>query len=111
METHFENLEHAHSAVSRERVMRDLRVLARDTEDLLKVTAGDLGDRAQEIRTRLSTALSRAKITYGELQEQAVASAKKAAKKTDAAIREHPYQWLGVAFGAGLLVGVLVSRK
>jgi ElaB/YqjD/DUF883 family membrane-anchored ribosome-binding protein len=111
METHFESLEGAHSAVARERVMRDLRTLARDTEDLLKMTAGDLGDKATEIRARLSTALARAKVSYGELQEQAVASAKAAAKKTDASIREHPYQWLGIAFGAGLVVGVLVARK
>ena len=111
METHFEGLEGARSVVSRERVMKDLKTLARDTEDLLKVTAGDLGDKAKEMRARLSTALSRAKVTYNELQEQAVASAKAAAKKTDTSIREHPYPWLGIAFGVGLVVGVLVARK
>jgi len=91
--------------------MKDLKVLARDTEDLLKATAGDVGDKANEIRARLSTALSRAKAAYGELQAQALTSAKAAAKKTDASIREHPYQWLGAAFGVGVLVGVLVTRR
>jgi ElaB/YqjD/DUF883 family membrane-anchored ribosome-binding protein len=111
METHFASLEEAHSAVARERVMRDLRTLARDTEDLLKMTAGDLGDKATEIRANLSTALARAKVSYAELQGQAIASAKAAAQKADTQIRAHPYQWLGVAFGAGLLVGVLLARK
>lgn len=111
METHFASLEEAHSAISRERVMRDLRTLARDTEDLLKVTAGDLGDKANEIRQNVSTALSRAKVSYAEIQEQAITSAKSAARKADTQIRAHPYQWLGVAFGAGLLVGVLLARK
>ena len=37
METHFESLEGVHSVVSRERVMRDLRTLARDTEGVKAV--------------------------------------------------------------------------
>jgi ElaB/YqjD/DUF883 family membrane-anchored ribosome-binding protein len=34
-----------------------------------------------------------------------------AAKATDRTIREHPYESIGIAFGLGLLVGVLVARK
>ena len=33
------------------------------------------------------------------------------AKATDRTIREHPYESIGIAFGLGLLVGVLVARK
>ncbi|MBL9200173.1 MAG: DUF883 family protein, partial [Opitutaceae bacterium] len=33
------------------------------------------------------------------------------AKCTDSAIREHPYQALAIALGAGLLVGVLLGRR
>ena len=33
------------------------------------------------------------------------------AKATDKVIREHPYQSIGVAFGIGVLIGVLVTRK
>jgi ElaB/YqjD/DUF883 family membrane-anchored ribosome-binding protein len=111
METSFESLEQAHGIVSRERVMRDLKTLARDTEDLLKVTAGDVGDKAKELRARLSDALQRAKETYADLQEQTVASAKRAAKNTDTVIRDNPWQAVGIALGVGLLVGVLVARK
>jgi ElaB/YqjD/DUF883 family membrane-anchored ribosome-binding protein len=111
METSFESLEQAHGMVSRERVINDLKMLVRDTEDLLKVTAGDLGDKAKELRTRLAGAVERAKGTCAELQEQAVASAKVAAKRTDTAIRDHPWQAAGIAFGIGLIVGVLAARK
>jgi len=31
--------------------------------------------------------------------------------EADAVIREHPYEALGVAFGVGLLIGVLVVRR
>ena len=111
METHFANIEHAHSSLARERVLEDLRVLVRDSETLLKATAGDVTEKAKEARARLRAALERAKSTCDELQRQTVAAAKAAAKKADAVVREHPYESIGVAFGVGLLIGVLVRRK
>jgi len=33
------------------------------------------------------------------------------AKVADRVIRDHPYQTLGIAFGLGLLIGILVRRK
>ena len=111
METHFENLAQAQSGMARERVLRDLKALARDSEALLKATAGDLGDKAGDARRRLTGALERARGTCAELQEQTLASAKEAAEKADTVIRDHPYQSIGIAFGLGVLVGVLVARK
>ena len=111
METHFENLVQAHRVVARERVLRDLRTLARDAEDLLKATAGDLSEKTKVARTHLTGVLERAKKTGAELQELTIASALTGAKKTDAMIRDHPYESIGVAFGIGVLVGVLVRRK
>jgi ElaB/YqjD/DUF883 family membrane-anchored ribosome-binding protein len=111
METHFENLEQAQGSVARERVLEDLKTLARDSEALLKVTAGDLNEKAKEARTRLAAALERAKSTCEDLQDQALATAKATAQKADLVIRAHPYESIGVAFGIGLLIGVLVSRK
>ena len=40
-------------------------------------------------------------------QDQAVERAKQA----DRVIRDHPYQTIGIAFGLGLLIGVLARRK
>ena len=111
METHFGNLGQAHGAMARERVLRDLKTLARDAEDLLKVTASDLSEKAKEARARLAVALEGAKATCAAVQELTVASAKAAAKRADTVIRDHPYEAIGVAFGIGLLVGVLVTRK
>ena len=111
METHFENMEHAHSTLARERVMADLKSLVRDSEDLLKATAGDVSEKAKEVRARISAALERANETCAHLQEQGTETARAAAKKADAVIRTHPYESIGVAFGVGLLIGVLVTRK
>jgi ElaB/YqjD/DUF883 family membrane-anchored ribosome-binding protein len=59
-----------------------------------------------ELRARLEAATEKAKDVCKKLQEQTVA----AAKATDEAVREHPYQAIGIAFGVGLLVGVLAMR-
>lgn len=111
METHFENLSQAQSIIARERVVEDLKTLARDSEALLKATAGDLSEKAKGARARLAAALERAKVTCADLQEQTIASAKAAAQKADVVIRDHPYESIGVAFAVGVLVGVLVARK
>jgi ElaB/YqjD/DUF883 family membrane-anchored ribosome-binding protein len=111
METHFENLAQAQSGMARQRVLQDLKTLAHDSEALLKATADDLSETARGARARLADALERAKATCAELQQQTIASAKAAAKKADAVIRDHPYESVGIAFGIGLLVGILVTRK
>jgi len=59
-----------------------------------------------ELRARLEAAIDKAKIACERLEEKTVA----AAKATDKAVREHPYQAVGIAFGVGVLVGVLVAR-
>ena len=111
METNYENLEQAHSLLARQRVLADLKTLARDAEDLLKATANDVSEKGKELRTRLAGTLERVKSTCSDVQDQTLASAKAAAQKADATIRKHPYESLGAAFGLGLLFGVLMSRK
>jgi ElaB/YqjD/DUF883 family membrane-anchored ribosome-binding protein len=92
---------------STERLVSDLKTVAHDAEDLLKASASDVTEKAREARARLGAALERAREACGRLEERAVAGA----KATDKVIRDHPYQSLGVAFGIGVLIGVLVTRK
>ena len=60
----------------------------------------------RELRAKLEAATEKAKEVCKRLQEQTVA----AVKATDKAVREHPYPALGIAFGLGLLIGVLAMR-
>lgn len=96
---------------ARERVVADLKTLTRDAEDLLNATAGEVSEKTKEVRERFGEALKRAKSTCQDMQEETTATMKMAAQKADVAIREHPYQSVGAAFGAGLLIGVLLMRK
>ena len=92
---------------STERLVGDLKAVARDTEDLLRASAGEVSEKAREARARLTTTLERAKESCARLEEKAIAGAKAA----DRVVREHPYESAGIAFGIGLLIGVLVTRR
>ena len=90
-----------------ERLSSDLRSVVQDAEELMQATAGQAGEKVSAVRGRLSAALETAKETCRRFEEKTVA----AAKATDKTIRAHPYESIGIAFGLGLLVGVLVARK
>ena len=95
------------NAANMEKILADLKTLSRDAEAVLHATAGQAGEKLGDLRERLSAALDSAKVTCRRMEEKAVAGAKYA----DEAIREHPYESIGVAFGVGLLIGVLVARR
>ena len=60
-----------------------------------------------EVQARLSAVIDKAQDLCEKLQDQTTA----AARATDKAVREHPYQAVGIAFGIGLLVGVILARS
>ncbi len=111
METHFANLEGARTTLAKERVLEDLRQLARDAESLLQATASDVSEKAREARERLAAALERARATCAEFEEGVVTRAKEAARKADTVIRQHLDEYIALAFGIGLLIGALIARK
>lgn len=100
-------MQNSATSVAAEKIIADLKNLVRDGEDLLKASAGDLSEKGREAREKLAEALEAAKGCCGKLEERANAGAKVA----DRAIREHPYESLGVAFGLGLIIGVLITRR
>lgn len=111
MESHFPSLSDAQGQLARDRVLTDLKTLARDVEDLLHSTAGDFSEQARAVRARVTAALERVQTSYQILQARGIESAKAAARKTNQTIRAHPYQSLAVALGIGVLVGALLRRK
>src|SRR4030095_6285279 len=100
MEVFFKNL--TGEEVSIEKLVEDLTVLAQDVEELVKVSAANLGEESKE---QLVSAAQRIKARCERLKTQAVAGA----KATDRAIRLHPYASLGIAVGVGLALGALAK--
>lgn len=93
--------------VKSEQIVKDLKAVARDAEELIKATAGEVGEKARDARVRLTAALESAKETCERWEEKAI----EGAKATDKVVREHPYQSVGAAFAFGLVVGLLIARK
>jgi ElaB/YqjD/DUF883 family membrane-anchored ribosome-binding protein len=81
--------------------------LAEDARALMAATADVAGEKVSEARKRLAAALESGKEIYGRVREKAVEGAKAA----DEAVRENPYQAIGIAFGVGALIGYLVARR
>jgi ElaB/YqjD/DUF883 family membrane-anchored ribosome-binding protein len=85
----------------------DMGTLAEDARALMAATADVAGEKVGEARKRLAAALESAKEIAGRVRDKAVAGA----KATDEAVREHPYQAVGIALGVGALIGFLVGRR
>lgn len=92
---------------STERLLQDLRAVVRDGEELLRAGAHHLSERGVAARERLAAALEVAKETRRRIEEK-VTTGTQAANRV---IREHPYQSVGVAFGIGMLLGILLNRR
>jgi ElaB/YqjD/DUF883 family membrane-anchored ribosome-binding protein len=89
---------------SPEKLTRDLHNLVEDGEELIRSGAHRLNEQAHE---KLAEAMDAAKATGAKLKDKAL----QGARSTDETIREYPYQSIGVAFGIGVLIGVLVHRR
>lgn len=95
----------------RERLVTDLKGVIHDAEELLKMTASDVGAEATELRERVRLRLLRAKDSLQSLQDAAVERAKAAGHQADDYVHEHPWTSIGVAAGFGLLIGLLIGRR
>jgi len=92
---------------STERLLQDLKAVVQDGEELLRAGVQELGERGNAAREKLTAALEIAKETTRKIEERAL----EYAKSTDELIREHPYQSIGLAFGVGMLFGIIMNRR
>ena len=104
------NTELNDTGVSKERLMQDLRIVVADAEELLRATASQAGEKVSAARERIQENLEVAKERLAEAQQQAVAKTKAAARATDEYVHENPWKAVGIAAGAGLIIGMLISR-
>jgi ElaB/YqjD/DUF883 family membrane-anchored ribosome-binding protein len=83
-----------------DKLMDELRDVVAAAEELLRATAGEHGERVEEVRARaeesLRVARERLEGVGDRLNDQ---------------VREHPWTAVGIAAGIGLVVGILLGRK
>ena len=97
--------------VSKEKLVADLKVVVADAEELLRATASQAGEKVSAARERIQASLATAKVKLGEAERALLEKTKLAAKATDDYVRENPWQAVGIAAAAGLVLGVLISRR
>lgn len=83
-----------------------IKSVTEDAENFVRETGQGLSEKAREARARLAASLASAKAGMHRFNEKAA----EGARATDRVIRANPYQSIGVAFGLGILIGVLVTR-
>ena len=97
--------------VSKEKLVADLKVVVADAEELLRATASQAGEKVSAARERIQASLAAAKVKLTEAERALLEKSKLAAKATDEYVRENPWQAVGVAAAAGLVLGILISRR
>ena len=98
-------------AVTKEKLVDDVKDILNDADILLRETAGQLGEKAKVAREHLERGVKVARERLAELQEQSVEQAKAAATASDEYVHDHPWQSVGIALAVGALMGVLIGRR
>ncbi len=99
------------TATQREKMIADLRLVVSDAEELLKMTADEVGETALGLRERLQDRLSQAKHRLLTLQATVTDGAKAAGHAADDYVHDHPWQSVAIGAGVGVLIGLLIGRR
>lgn len=93
------------------KVVADLRVLLTDTEELLKAVSADGGEKFAALRVRVQQTVADIRPRLAAAEAALEAKARAAAKGADDYVHAHPWTAVGIGAGAGLLIGLLASRR
>jgi ElaB/YqjD/DUF883 family membrane-anchored ribosome-binding protein len=99
------------AAASKEKLLADLRVLVGDTEDLLRATASQAGEKVAAARERIQASLASAKVKLADAERVVADRTRQAARVTDEYVHENPWTAVGVAAAIGLVLGLLIGRR
>ena len=91
-----------------EAALGELRGLVREAEKIISEASGEVGEATlAALKDRFEAAQQRVTRFYGAARDGVAAGA----KRTDEAIRDHPYPSIAIALGLGLVAGVLLGRR
>lgn len=96
---------------SKEKLVADLRLVIADAEELLAATAHQTEGKVAELRERVALNLKEARYKLADAEAAIRAKTREVARATDDYVHEHPWKAIGAAAGAGLIIGLLISRR
>lgn len=95
----------------RDALADSLRKMVNEAEHMLESAVQTGDDRIDAVRRRLAEQVREMRGQLEQLEEDAVHRARRAARRADHAVHEHPYGAMGIAAAVGLLVGFLAARR
>ncbi len=96
---------------TRDKLVEDFKTVVQDTEELIKATASQTGDKVSAVRARAEENLRMARHKLDEMSTDVMAQGKAAAKATDQFVHEKPWQSVAFATAVGVMLGMLISRR
>ena len=96
---------------ARDQLMSDLKSVIQDAEAWLRNGSQMTGEELQAAKAKFERTLISAKADLIRLEETVVEKTKEAAKATDEYVKENPWKSVGIGAAAGLVIGLLISRK
>ena len=96
---------------TKEKLAADLRLVIADAEEMLQITSAQTGDKVAELRVRMADNLRAARLKLADVDAAVRDKAREAARATDDYVHENPWRSIGVAAGAGLVIGLLIGRR
>jgi ElaB/YqjD/DUF883 family membrane-anchored ribosome-binding protein len=96
------------------KMMEDLRALVNDAQELLNATANQTGELIAGARAKAEESLKAAKTWLSEGQESVKSKSREACQFTEEYVKSNPWTAVGIAVGAGFLIGfisVLAARR
>lgn len=99
------------SKTNEEQIIDSVKESLDDAEKLLREAADATGDKATELRENAMRSLRRTREALYDAQDSVLEGGRRAARATDDYVHDNPWQALGVAGIAGLLIGVLICRR
>lgn len=94
-----------------EKVIEDLRELAANTEALVAATAGEGGDKVQQLRMRAEDSLREARLRLLEAGVRMEGKVRHGARAVDDYVHDRPWHSLGIVAGAAFLIGYVFGRR
>jgi ElaB/YqjD/DUF883 family membrane-anchored ribosome-binding protein len=95
---------------SSDKLLDDLKTVVNDAEELLRATAGQAGERMSEARARAEASVRAARERLSTVQDDVLEHTKEMAEEADAYVRENPWQAVGIAAAAGIILGLMLRR-
>lgn len=94
-----------------DKLVKDLRTVVVDAEELLQATADQTGERIEKIRARAEGSVRNARKRLQAVGEDVHAAADAATRELNGRVQENPWTAVGIAAGVGLVAGILLGRK